>query len=75
MCVFCRVCLSGFGINTLLDVFEEDVEFIILDDMPKSSKSKKWNPFIVKDNHLEHILEKKTSEVFTTDVLSALLER
>ena len=31
--------------------------------------------FIVKDNHLEHILEKKTSEVFTTDVLSALLER
>ena len=30
---------------------------------------------IVKDNHLEHILEKKTSEVFTTDVLSALLER
>ncbi len=45
MCVFCRVCLSGFGINTLPDVFEEDVEFIILDDMPKSSKSKKWNPF------------------------------
>ena len=34
-----------------------------------------YDVYIVKDNHLEHILEKKTSEVFTTDVLSALLER
>ena len=54
-----------------------DVQWVMWDVNDVWCEWCKWyvlRMIIVKDNHLEHILE-KTSEVLTTDVLSGLLER